>query len=462
MSITLRENQIPAVEKGIKFFEEREPKPSIIVAPTAYGKSIVVAKIAEGIQDKTIILQPSKELLEQNYTKFTSLGGEASIYSASMGIKQFGHTTYATIGSIKSLGATFKELGYKNAIVDEADRYPRSSDGMFGTFLREAEINKVLGLTATPFKLWTGGYIGDTYSKLVMLTSMSKQGNFFKEVIHVSQIQEMTKLGYWPKLVYELYDFDTGDLVYNSTKADYTEESLNKAFKDQNIDNKIINKIKMLDDRRSILVFVPSVNDAINLSQKIPSSAAIYGDMDKKERDFVIKKFKSLELRVAINVNVLSVGFDHPELDCVIGGRATASLSWFYQAMARATRVHPKKKDALIIDFVGNILKFGKLEDLEFKKDGKNWKLYGTGRRLLTGVRLDKIAPMPINLNSGNESVANDVIIDFGKYKGKKVSETPLHWRNWMLQEFKFNDNTIHIKEELLRLKEINLNSLKV
>jgi len=41
--------------------------PSVIVAPTAFGKSIVIADIAHQLGEKILVIQPSKELLEQNY-----------------------------------------------------------------------------------------------------------------------------------------------------------------------------------------------------------------------------------------------------------------------------------------------------------------------------------------------------------------------------------------------------------
>jgi DNA repair protein RadD len=96
-----------------------------------------------------------------------------------------------------------------------------------------------------------------------MLTSKSKKGNYFKEIIHVAQIDEMVNLGFWSPLQYESYDFETGDLVYNSTNAEYTEESIRRAYKDQDIAGKIIRKISQLPDRKSILVAVPSIEEAI-------------------------------------------------------------------------------------------------------------------------------------------------------------------------------------------------------
>ena len=92
--LTLRNNQIEPVERGIAYFSEKKPVPSIIVAPTAFGKSIVIAHIAKGVGEKVLVIQPSKELLEQNYEKFINLGGEATIYSASMGEKEIGDVTF--------------------------------------------------------------------------------------------------------------------------------------------------------------------------------------------------------------------------------------------------------------------------------------------------------------------------------------------------------------------------------
>ena len=44
--ITLRSNQIEPIDKAIKFFRAESVKPSLIVLPTAWGKSILTASIA--------------------------------------------------------------------------------------------------------------------------------------------------------------------------------------------------------------------------------------------------------------------------------------------------------------------------------------------------------------------------------------------------------------------------------
>ena len=456
----LRPNQIEPVRKGVEFFNKKKADPSIIVAPTAFGKSIVIAAIAKEVGEKLIIIQPSKELLEQNYNKFIALGGEASIYSASMNEKEIGNITYATIGSIIRIAHKFKDLGISKVIIDECDRFPREPGGMLRKFLTAAKITHILGLTATPLKLQTNmDEHFQPFSKLVMLTSKSKKGNFFKEIIHVAQIKEMCELGFWSPLQYESYDFNTGELVYNSTGAEFTDDSIKRAYKNNDIGGKIVRRVAELTDRKSILIAVPTIDEAMDLSGRIPMSAPMYSGMPDKERQQVISDFKSGRLRVIVQVTILSVGFDHPELDCIITGRPTASLSWWYQFVGRVTRIHPDKVNGLVIDFVGSVPKFGKVEDLYFEKEEPLWKLYGEGQKLLTGIPLHEIGLHKQNQLSPHDVAAQGPVVKmtFGKYKDTEIRKIPIWYRKWMLENIKWTPFNKSIQTELLRLKEIGI-----
>jgi DNA repair protein RadD len=455
----LRDNQFEPVKCGVAFFSQKKTEPSVIVAPTAFGKSIIIASIAKEVGEKLLIIQPSKELLEQNYNKFIGLGGEASIYSASMNEKEIGSVTYATIGSVISIAQKFRELGISKVIIDECDRFPREPGGMLRRFLTAAKITHILGLTATPLKLQTNMGEDGPFSKLVMLTSKSKKGIFFKKIIHVAQIEEMVRLGYWSPLIYESYDFNTGELVYNSNRAEYSDDSIKKAYKNQKIGDKIIRKVAELVDRKSILVAVPTIDEAMALAGRIPNSAPLYSGMSTKERNQTVDDFKSGRLRVILQVNILTVGFDYPQLDCIITGRPTASLSWWYQFVGRVTRIHTDKKNGLVIDFVGSVPKFGKVEDLYFKYEAPLWKLYGEGKKLLTGIPLHEIGLHIEGEKSPHELAAEgrQVIITFGKYSGKEVRETPKWYRDWLLQNFNFGKINEHIKNEILRLKGLGI-----
>lgn len=457
----LRANQIEPVTVGVEFFKLPKMAPSIIVAPTAFGKSIVIAHIAKGIGEKVLVLQPSKELLEQNYNKFIFFGGSASIYSASMGQKELGDITYATIGSIINIAHKFREMGVSKIIIDECDRYPREKSGQLRRFVDGMKATHILGLTATPLKLQSN--MGDTgpYSKLVMLTNRSSKGAFFKHIIHVAQIQDTVKLGFWTPLVYQSYDFDTGALVFNSSGAEFTNDSIARAYENQNIEDKIVKKIREIEDRKSILVAVPTIEQATKLAGRIPMAAVVTGETPTQDRNRIIEEFRNQKIRVIVQVNVLTVGFDYPELDCLITARPTASISWWYQFVGRGTRIHEKKKDCLVVDFVGSVERFGKVEDLYYKEDEDGtWELYGENKKKITGVPIHEIG---LHLEGGinlaeqrnEEGEIQKVYMTFGKYKNKPVASIPPYYRKWLLDNITWNPYNQKIKEEIIRLETI-------
>ena len=457
----LRENQIEPVTVGVEFFKLPKMAPSIIVAPTAFGKSIVIAHIAKGIGEKVLVLQPSKELLEQNYNKFIFFGGKASIYSASMGQKELGDITYATIGSIINIAHKFREMGVSKIIIDECDRYPREKSGQLRRFVDGMKATHILGLTATPLKLQSN--MGDTgpYSKLVMLTNRSSKGAFFKHILHVSQIQDIVKLGYWTPLIYQSYDFDTGALVFNSSGAEFTNDSIARAYENQNIEDKIVKKVREIEDRKSILVAVPTIEQATKLAGRIPMAAVVTGETPTQDRNRIIEEFRNQKIRVIVQVNVLTVGFDYPELDCLITARPTASISWWYQFVGRGTRIHEKKKNCLVVDFVGSVERFGKVEDLYYKEDEDGtWELYGENKKKITGVPIHEIG---LHLEGGinlaeqrnEEGEIQKVYMTFGKYKNKPVASIPPYYRKWLLDNITWNPYNQKIKEEIIRLETI-------
>jgi len=458
----LRPYQETMVQKGLDYFKNDEQQdPVIIVAPTAAGKSLIISAIANELEGKTVVVQPSVELLNQNLSKLIALGGTAGVYSAGAGKKVIGKITYATIGSIKKLGKVFKEYGFTNVICDECDRYPPTKTSMWGTFLEDLGATKVLGLTATPFRLQTYSFRRN-YSQLNMLTARTKSNStvkgdhgdsFWKEIIHVHQIRDIVSAGYWTKLEYELYDFDTGKLVFNSTGTDYTDESIQAAYLFNSVQQRIADWVANTT-RKHILIFVPTVSQAHALSYMIPGSAVVWGDMDKDARANTIRMFRSGAIRVVINVNVLSVGFDYPEIDAIVVGRPTASLAWFYQAVGRGTRIFDTKPDCVIVDFVGNTQKFGRLENLSVERHSGHWGIY-SGLKKLTGVALDSIGGGALDHNTG------EITMPFGKYQGKKIDDLDFGYLKWLMTEFTWKPHNTKLRQEVTRVYELKLQQSK-
>lgn len=441
--ITLRPYQEVPVRKAVDYFNSLGREPSLIVLPTAWGKSILAAYVARSIakDDRLLVVQPTKELLEQNYGKYISLCGQeapAGIFSASFGKKDIGKITFATIGSIKNYGKQFRELGFTKMLIDEAHLYPRKEQSMLGGFLKDSGIRQVLGITATPLKLESFSEKQekhfDKWAELIMLTNPSQDGTFFKEILHVGQISEMTRLGFWTPLLYEPLPFDPKDLRLNAGGGEYSEDSIEEAYKLNNIRANIFGALNYHSERRHCLVFVPSVEEAQILAAEYPGAVALSGETPKAERKDIIERFRKGEIRVLMNVSVLQVGFDYPDIDMILLATSTASVARYYQILGRGVRISENKKDCLVVDMGGNIQRFGYIEDIMFKKGLDRWRMYGTGGQLLTGIPVKCMGYIDrMDINRIYTRVQTPAVIGTGKYKGKTVDEVPVSYKVWAL-----------------------------
>jgi DNA repair protein RadD len=134
------------------------------------------------------------------------------------------------------------------------------------------------------------------------------------------------------------------------------------------------------------LVFTRFVEEARYVVSQIPGAAIVTGETHKKERERLINGFKRGDIPVVANVGVLTTGFDYPELETVIIARPTMSLALYYQMIGRATRPHPMKGSAKVIDMCGNYGTFGRVEDLEIVDGGNGKWFVASGERQLTNV----------------------------------------------------------------------------
>lgn len=392
--IRLRPYQEESVKAGIEYVRSGERTPGLIIAPVAAGKSLIISEIARLIGDKTLVLQGSKELLEQNYGKLLALGGQATIYSASCKRKEISNMIYATLGSIKKVVGELREMGISHVIMDEAHAgYSPEPGGEFIKFMDELKPKKVIGFTATPCRLKPMGTINRSYSQLNFLTRMNP--GYFKKVLHVTQVQEMIGLGYWTPLKYETWDFDNHGLILNSNASEYTQDSVVRAVAGNNVNNSILLRLMALrGQRKSILVFMDSVESCeiasawYNRKYGELASSVVSGKTPNKRRGEIVEKFKDGTIQVVFNHSALGVGFDHPGLDCVIFGRPTFSFPVWYQVLGRAVRVKDGKDEALIVDCCNNISRFGDIRDLTIENYQGMWWMFSNDR-VLTNTPLD-------------------------------------------------------------------------
>ncbi len=393
--IELREYQKIAVEKALDFLKNGDPKDKpIVVAPTGAGKSIYVAHIARKLGRGVLVFQPSKELLEQNYGKFRMYGGTASIYSASMGSKEISDVTFATIGSVKGKSDDFTHVKY--VIIDECHTVPpvkqssKSSGSMYMNFLQELPGVKVIGLTATPFRLkkYRDPWTRQPFAKINLLNR--ERPMFFNKFLHVTQISELTALGFLSPIRYISLSWNDAGLKVNTTGAEYTDKSIKDSLDNDDVIKKLPDIIKQSIEkgRKYRLVFVFSVMDAQLLAKRVPNSAYVCAETPADEREQIIKDFRAGKIGTIFNVNILTIGFDFPELDTIILARPTMSLTLYMQMIGRGVRPHESKEDCVLLDMCGNIKRFSKFEDIKYVNDPKEGWIIHDGIKQLSGVKL--------------------------------------------------------------------------
>lgn len=373
----LRPYQKEASDRAVAYLT-RNPKPKgggLIVAGTGTGKSVIIADIASRLDGDVLVLQPSKEILEQNFAKLQSYGILfCSIFSASCRSKQISKITFATIGSIMSQEGKHLDLfkHFRYCIIDECD-VVNPQDGQYIEFLKSVR-PATIGLTATPYRLsQTYDPKSGIYGSILRFITRTRP-RFFSEVIYFTQQEDMARLGYLSPLQYYPIDtIDMGRLKPNSTGQNYTDESIRAEFARTGFSDKLSQTVWRLlynskVPRNGILVFTKFIDEAQALVNAFPDiSAIVTGDTPSRDREHILEQFKAGNIRVVANVDCLSVGFDYPELDTVVLARPTMSLRLYYQQVGRAIRPHKDKQEAWIVDLVGSYKKFGRVEDLKIK-----------------------------------------------------------------------------------------------
>lgn len=433
------------IEEGLAVLKDKKGRSEVLVAATAAGKSIVIAEIARRLpkDGNILVVQPSLELLKQNLKKIKSYGTNPSVYSSSYGSKEIGRITYATPLSLKY--EDFKDKNIKYLIIDETELFTKNGSKL-STFKNKLKIKNILGLTASPV------YLNSTKggSKLQMINEV--RGGFFKGICSVVQPSEMVKLGRWAKLKYKSYEFNNDGLVLNSSGTDYTEESLKVNYLEADLETKIIKLVNTIPTKEPILIFVSGTENVETLTKKLGNrSTCVHSKTPQKEREENIRKYLSGEVDIMVNNLIFTCGFDYPNLRHLIDGNPTKSIRNHIQKLGRLVRIYEGKEFGVVHDLVGNVDRFGKVEDINVDFiEGFGWGLFSNDL-LLSEVPLNenwKITKEQLK-EYGEGAVSKiqnellrkyDTIIPFGKHKGSTLLK--MYHTNKMYLSWLINPNT--------------------
>ena len=358
----LRPYQQEAVDATLDHFR-RSDESAVIVLPTGAGKSLVIAELARLARRKILVLTHVKELVEQNHAKYESYGLTGGIFSA--GLKRKENRHQVTFASVQSVAANLEQFRdeYSLVIIDECHRVSGEETSQYQRIIellrQQNDSLKVLGLTATPYRLAMGWIYRYHYRGFVR-GSGEDQAKPFQHCIYELPLSYMINRGYLtkPELVNAAvaqYDFSA---LTQDSFGEYAEKDVNQLLsKHKRVTRAIIEQVvEMAAERKGVMIFAATVEHAREVTGYLPEheTALVTGATDLKDRDLLIQRFKLRQLKYLVNVSVLTTGFDAPHVDLIAILRPTQSVSLYQQMVGRGLRLDEGKQDCLVIDYAGN------------------------------------------------------------------------------------------------------------
>ena len=356
---TLRPYQADSVKAVIHYFRQHST-PAVIVLPTGAGKSLVIAELARLAKGRVLVLAHVKELVEQNHAKYEGYGLKGAIFSAGLGRKETDQqVVFASVQSVVRNLDAFKNQ-FSLLVIDECHRVPDDKSSSYQKVITHLlELNpgmKVLGLTATPYRLGMG-WIYQYHTRGLV---RSEEPRFFRDCIFELPIRYLLDEGFLtparlidaPVLSYDfsqLKPANTGR--YKESEMDLVIEQSKRATP------QIVQQIiQLAADKQGVMVFAATVRHAQEILGLLPQgeSDIVIGDTPSPERDAIIQRFKQRDLKFLVNVSVLTTGFDAPHVDLIAMLRPTESVSLYQQIVGRGLRLSPGKTECLVLDYAGN------------------------------------------------------------------------------------------------------------
>lgn len=372
----LRWYQSEGIAAIYDFFSRCKPgeiRNPIEVFPTGTGKSYIIAEFFRGIfikwpWQRVLNLTHVKELIGQNYKELMDLWpmAPAGIYSAGLNRREIRPITYAGIGSVVGKAELFGHIDL--VLIDECHTVSPNDDTMYGEFIADLrKINpkvKVIGLTATPYRMGQGLLTEPTF------TTKGVKPALFTDIIYdVSRRDDFTRLiaeGYLAPLIPRQTKTQIDVSGIKVLGADFAQGALEALVdRDELTFNCIQEAILLGQDRKHWLVFATGSRHCEHVSEMLNRCGVPAMAVHSKSgnRDEATKKFMAGEIRALVNNVIYSTGFNYRPIDLILDLQPTASASRHVQKYGRGTRTAPGKTNCLILDFAGNTMRNGPIND---------------------------------------------------------------------------------------------------
>lgn len=365
----LRDYQRRSIDMLYEWFSKNPEGNPCLVLPTGSGKSHVVAAFCkEAVQSwpstRILMLTHVKELIEQNAEKMLLHWPNAplGIYSASLRQADIDQITFA---GIQSAAKKAHQIGHVDLIViDECHMINNKESGGYRTLIRDlTEINpalRVVGLSATPYRLGQG-----------RLTDGDEA--LFNDLVEPVTVTELVQRGFLAPLKSKHTSAMIDTSKVKKRCGEFVAKDLETAS-DQITEQAVAEIVARADNRQHWLIFCSGVAHAEHVSDELQAhgirSECLHGGHTKAQRESILEAFTSGEIQALTNANILTTGFDYPDIDLIAFLRPTMSPSLYVQMAGRGMRLKSHMDHCLILDFAGNVEKHGPITAVQPPRPG--------------------------------------------------------------------------------------------
>ncbi len=329
------------------------------IAATGAGKTIMAAAliwyIATKLHKRALFLADTDELCDQAIKKLRASAGIIADLEKASSIASL--RSKVVVGSIQTIMGEsrlerFPADHFDIVIADEA--HLSLADGWQRVLKRfNGGGANVLGITATPDRL-------DGKQLL----------KFYEHIAYEITLKQLIESKHLSPITVEMAPIS---ITINSRISDGDENEQMADELSQYYDRIAEEILKRAGDRKSILIFHPSIKASKAFAEKLQKLgfAADHVDGTTKDRKERLERFELGQTRFMNNAQLLMKGYDNPRIDCVVILRLTKSSTQYKQMAGRGTRLFcphgcdewcehsDRKQDMLLLDFLWQTLDHG-------------------------------------------------------------------------------------------------------
>jgi DNA repair protein RadD len=343
-----QQNAVAEIERSL----EEGRRKLLFVAPTGSGKTVVASEIikrATARHRTVLFLAHRREIITQTSAKLATNGVRHGIIMAGVDPRPMEAVQVASIDTLLVRGVRSDAMRLPPAdllVFDEAHRARGRTREHLISLYPDASL---LGLTATPCR-------GDGRGL----------GNIFEEKVEAPQVAELIVGGYLvPSRVFAPVIPDLRGV--RTEKGDYVVGQLERRMNTEALVGNVIADWLKHGERRRTVCFAVGVEHSVHIANEFINAGVRAEHVDsstpKDQRDAILARLKSGETEIVCNCQVLTEGYDCPDIGCIILARPTKQMGLYRQMIGRGLRTAPDKTDVVILDHAGAVYRHGLPED---------------------------------------------------------------------------------------------------